>query len=72
MFFVRAVGVKVRVRGTERIPPGVCLFVANHNQLCGRAGGGRRDPPEDCGAAETIAFKWPIVGQAFWSAHFFL
>ena len=30
MFFVRAVGVRVRVKGIERIPPGVCLFAANH------------------------------------------
>ena len=30
MFFVRAVGVRVRVVGTERIPSGTCLFVANH------------------------------------------
>ena len=30
MFFVRAVGVRVRVVGTERIPAGTCLFVANH------------------------------------------
>src|SRR5258708_10055419 len=30
MFFVRAVGVRVRVTGTERIPTGTCLFVANH------------------------------------------
>jgi len=28
MFFVRAVGVKVKVKGIERIPPGVCLFAA--------------------------------------------
>src|SRR5438093_9905670 len=30
MFFVRSVGVRVRVVGRERIPPGTCLFVANH------------------------------------------
>ena len=30
MFFVKAVGVRVHVRGLERIPPGVCVFVANH------------------------------------------
>src|SRR5258708_8220335 len=29
MFFVRAVGVRVRVTGIERIPTGTCLFVAN-------------------------------------------
>src|SRR5258708_40089387 len=30
MFFVKAVGVRVRVIGKERIPAGTCLFVANH------------------------------------------
>src|SRR5260370_6994319 len=30
MFFVRAVGVRVHVLGLDRIPPGLCLFVANH------------------------------------------
>jgi 1-acyl-sn-glycerol-3-phosphate acyltransferase len=30
VFFVRAVGVKLRVAGMERIPSGVCLFAANH------------------------------------------
>jgi 1-acyl-sn-glycerol-3-phosphate acyltransferase len=30
MFFVRAIGVRVRVAGETKIPEGVCLFVANH------------------------------------------
>ena len=70
MFFMRAVGVKVRVRGTERIPQGVCLFVANHTSSA--------DGPAVVGAIprriavllKQSLFKWPIVGQAFWSAHF--
>jgi 1-acyl-sn-glycerol-3-phosphate acyltransferase len=70
MFFVRAAGIKVRVRGTERIPPGVCLFVANHTSSA--------DAPAVVGAIprriavllKESLFKWPIVGQAFRSAHF--
>src|SRR5467141_1339177 len=70
MFFVRAVGVRVRVRGLERIPPGVCLFVANHTSSA--------DAPAVVGAIprriaillKESLFKWPIVGQAFRSAHF--
>ncbi len=70
MFFVRAVGVKVHVRGTERIPAGVCLFVANHTSSA--------DAPAVVGAIprriavllKQSLFKWPIVGQAFRSAHF--
>src|SRR5258707_5152039 len=70
MFFVRAVGVKVRVRGMERIPPRVCLFAANHTSSA--------DAPAVVGAIprriavllKQSLFKWPIVGQAFRSAHF--
>ena len=70
MFFVRAVGVRVRVQGLERIPSGVCLFVANHTSAA--------DAPAVVGAIprriaillKESLFKWPIVGQAFLSAHF--
>ena len=70
MFFVRAVGVRVRVRGLEHIPPGVCLFVANHTSSA--------DAPAVVGAIprriavilKESLFKWPIVGQVFLSAHF--
>ena len=30
MFFVNCVGVRVHVRGIERIPKGACIFAANH------------------------------------------
>src|SRR5215469_7904930 len=69
-FFVRAVGVRVRVKGLDRIPPGVCLFAANHTSSA--------DAPAIVGAIprrvaillKESLFKWPIVGQAFRSAHF--
>jgi 1-acyl-sn-glycerol-3-phosphate acyltransferase len=70
MFFVRAVGVRVRVEGVERIPKGVCLFAANHTSSA--------DAPAVVGAIprriavllKESLFKWPIVGQVFRSAHF--
>jgi 1-acyl-sn-glycerol-3-phosphate acyltransferase len=70
MFFVRAVGVRVRVQGKAKIPPGVCVFVANHTSSA--------DAPAVVGAIprriavllKDSLFKWPIVGQAFTLAHF--
>ena len=69
-FLVRAVGVRVRVRGLERIPRGVCLFAANHTSSA--------DAPAIVGAIprrvvillKASLFKWPIVGQAFQAVRF--
>ena len=70
LFLVRVVGVKIRVQGREKIPAGVCLFVANHTSSA--------DAPAVVGAIprriavllKKSLFKWPIVGQAFSLAHF--
>lgn len=69
-FFVRAVGVRVRVKGRERIPQGVCLFAANHTSSA--------DAPAIVGAIprrvavllKESLFNWPIVGQAFRAVRF--
>jgi len=70
MFFVRAVGVRVNVKGVERIPQGACLFAANHTSAA--------DAPAVVGAIprriavllKESLFRWPIVGQAFRSVNF--
>jgi 1-acyl-sn-glycerol-3-phosphate acyltransferase len=70
MFLVRAIGIKVRVAGRERIPGGACLFVANHTSSA--------DAPAVVGAIprrvaillKESLFKWPIAGQAFTLAGF--
>jgi len=70
MFFVNCVGVRVHVKGTERIPPGTCIFAANHTSSA--------DAPAVVGAIprrisillKRSLFGWPIVGQAFQLEHF--
>ena len=70
LFAVRAAGVKIRVEGRELIPPGACLFVANHTSSA--------DPPAVVAAIpRRVAIllkkslsRIPIVAQAFKLAHF--
>lgn len=70
VFLVKLAGAKTRVKGQERIPPGVCLFVANHTSTV--------DAPAVVGAIprriaillKASLFKWPIAGQAFTLARF--
>src|SRR5947208_9613046 len=70
LFFVRAVGIRVRIAGRERIPATACLFIANHTSSA--------DAPAVVGAIprrvaillKESLFQWPIAGQAFTLAGF--
>ena len=70
MFFVNCVGVRVHVKGLQRIPAGTCIFAANHTSSA--------DAPAVVGAIprrismllKRSLFDWPIAGQAFYLARF--
>jgi len=70
LLFVRVVGVRINVKGAERIPPGTVIFAANHTSSA--------DAPAVVGAIphriaillKRSLFDIPIVGQAFHLARF--
>jgi 1-acyl-sn-glycerol-3-phosphate acyltransferase len=70
MFFVRAVGVDVEVRGTERIPTGTVIFAANHTSSADAPAIVWSIPRRIAILLKRSLFEWPIVGQAFHLAHF--
>ena len=70
LFFVRAVGVRVNVRGLERVPAGTCLFVANHTSSADAPAVVNAIPRRIAILLKKSLFRYPIVGQAFELAHF--
>jgi 1-acyl-sn-glycerol-3-phosphate acyltransferase len=70
MFFVRAVGVRVEVRGIDRIPPGTVIFAANHTSSADAPAVVWAIPRRIAILLKRSLFEWPIVGQAFHLAHF--
>src|SRR5271157_4523507 len=70
MFLVRCVGVRVHVKGLEHIPPGTCIFAANHTSSADAPAVVWSIPRRIAILLKRSLFEWPIVGQAFHLAHF--
>src|SRR5271157_3664919 len=70
MFFVNCVGVRVHVKGVERIPPQTCIFAANHTSSADAPAVVWSIPRRIAILLKRPLFKFPIVGQAFHLAHF--
>ena len=70
MFFVRCVGVRVHVTGLERIPPGTCIFAANHTSSADAPAVVWSIPRRIAILLKRSLFSYPIAGQAFRLAHF--
>ena len=70
LFFVRCVGVRVHVKGLERIPPGTCIFAANHTSSADAPAVVSSIPRRIAILLKRSLFHYPIAGQAFTLAHF--
>ncbi len=70
MFFIHCVGVRVHVKGLERIPAQTCIFAANHTSSADAPAVVWSIPRRIAILLKRSLFKYPIVGQAFTLAHF--
>jgi 1-acyl-sn-glycerol-3-phosphate acyltransferase len=70
IFLVRAAGIRIRIKGHERIPAAACLFVANHTSTADAPAVVGSIPRRVAILLKESLFRWPIAGQAFALAGF--
>ncbi len=70
MFFVNCVGVRIQVKGLDRIPAQTCIFAANHTSSADAPAVVAAIPRRIAILLKRSLFKVPIAGQAFTLAHF--
>jgi 1-acyl-sn-glycerol-3-phosphate acyltransferase len=70
MFFAKLVGVRVRVKGIERIPQATCMFAANHTSSADAPAIVHAIPRRIAILLKKSLFSYPIVGRAFHLAKF--
>ncbi|MBZ5642378.1 MAG: 1-acyl-sn-glycerol-3-phosphate acyltransferase [Acidobacteriia bacterium] len=69
-FITRVAGMRVQVEGRENIPPGTCMFAANHTSNADAAAIVRAIPRRLAIFGRKSLFDIPIVGLAFRLAKF--
>jgi 1-acyl-sn-glycerol-3-phosphate acyltransferase len=69
-FISYVVGLRIRIEGQEKVPPGVCFFLANHTSFVDPIGIVWAIPRRISILAKESLFSIPIIGWAFHLARF--
>lgn len=64
------IGIRIKIEGREKVPPGVCLFVANHTSFADPVGITWAIPRRVAILAKKSLFSVPLIGSAFRLAKF--
>ena len=69
-FISYVVGMRIKIEGREKVPSGVCLFVANHTSFADPVGTVWAIPRRIAILAKKSLFSIPLIGWAFRLAKF--